>query len=283
MMAGLLLLLMPVAGQQFTLGRLTVHYEEGQGFVAYDSTGRRLFTVFPYDNGPDYPSEGLFRIIENGKIGFADTSGRVVIPPRYTAVMPFRGGKAAFCVGCEKVREGEHTVWKGGTWGYIDRQGHVLIPAPDGAMPETFPDYTPKTSPDRVTDYRPEIAGPLTEIPEAVPENLDKLLRLFVTFSREAKKDPGEWVDGNVALGAPPREYIPSDAELLLAETGECLSEVLATMPKKKVHQALRRTGIRKKDLAFTRFSFIHVDVMGSGRFFYVDSLEKATLLPTRR
>ncbi len=116
-------------GQRFSLGKLTVRYQKGEGFVAYNAGGERLFVVYPYDNGPDYPSEGLFRIMEKGRIGFADTTGRVVIPPRFTAVFPFREGRAAFCVGCTTVREGEHRRWQGGKWGFIDRQGRVVVPA----------------------------------------------------------------------------------------------------------------------------------------------------------
>ena len=52
------------------------------GFVAnqegrircIDHCGKFLFYVFPYDNGPDYPSDGLIRIVdEKGLIGYEDT------------------------------------------------------------------------------------------------------------------------------------------------------------------------------------------------------------------
>ncbi len=104
-------------------------YREGQGFVALDPRGRPLFRVFPFDNGPDYPSEGLFRIIEDGKIGFADEQGRVVILPRFDAALPFSDSLAAFCEGCSEKAVGEHKMWSGGKWGFIDRRGAVVIPA----------------------------------------------------------------------------------------------------------------------------------------------------------
>ena len=124
-----LLTALMATGQRFSLGELTVRYQKGEGFVAYNAGGERLFVVYPYDNGPDYPSEGLFRIMEKGRIGFADTTGRVVIPPRFTAVFPFLEGRAAFCDGCKKVHEGEHSRWTGGRWGFIDRRGRVVVPA----------------------------------------------------------------------------------------------------------------------------------------------------------
>ena len=121
--------LFPAAGQPVTsIGSMTIRYRSGEGFVAYDKQGERLFVVFPFENGPDYPSEGLLRIVKKGKIGFADTSGKIVIRPRFTAVMPFHGGRAAFCKGCRIVHYGEHSAWEGGKWGFIDRKGKVVIP-----------------------------------------------------------------------------------------------------------------------------------------------------------
>lgn len=39
-----------------------------------DHCGKFLFYVFPYDNGPDYPSDGLIRIVDEiGLIGYEDT------------------------------------------------------------------------------------------------------------------------------------------------------------------------------------------------------------------
>ena len=73
------------------------------GFVAdnegkircIDHCGKFLFYVYPYDNGPDYPSDGLFRIMdENGLIGYADTLGHVVITPRFKFGFPSKDGVA---------------------------------------------------------------------------------------------------------------------------------------------------------------------------------------------
>lgn len=73
------------------------------GFVAdsigqikcFNHKGKYLFDVFKYDNGPDYPSEGLFRIVDKeGLIGFADTMGNLIIPPKYRFAYPFKSGEA---------------------------------------------------------------------------------------------------------------------------------------------------------------------------------------------
>lgn len=106
-----------------------IEYLEGEGFTAFDAEGKKLFTIFPYDNGPDYTSEGLFRIIKNGKIGYANESGEIIISPRFDAALPFHSGLAGFCEGCVSEKVDEHSVWSGGLWGFINKQGIVVIPA----------------------------------------------------------------------------------------------------------------------------------------------------------
>lgn len=97
------------------------------GFVAIDRKENILFNVFPFDNGPDYPKQGMFRIIENGKIGFANLEGKVVIPPIFDAILPFENGLAAFCVGCDTVRYDESWAWENGKWGFINLRGDIVI------------------------------------------------------------------------------------------------------------------------------------------------------------
>jgi hypothetical protein len=98
-----------------------------RGIVGIDRKGKELFQVFVFDNGPDYPSEGVFRILREDKIGFADTTGKIVIEPKYTAVAPFQGGLAAFCDSCKRVQDGEHWAWEGGKWGFMDKNQKVRI------------------------------------------------------------------------------------------------------------------------------------------------------------
>lgn len=113
-------------------------YTEGKGYLAFDKGGAQLFEVFPFDNGPDYPSEGLFRIIENGKIGYADECGNVVIKPQFNAALQFRDGMAAFCEKCFETIDGDHKSWIGGKWGFINRSGIITIPAEYERVIEQF-------------------------------------------------------------------------------------------------------------------------------------------------
>ncbi|MEG0602512.1 MAG: WG repeat-containing protein [Mucinivorans sp.] len=89
--------------------------------IAIDRNGKHLFMVFIYDNGPDYPSEGLFRIVnKSGKIGFVDTLGNVVIKPQYKFAFPFQDGKAEVTnKGVLKQEDAEHSYWVSAEWNYI--------------------------------------------------------------------------------------------------------------------------------------------------------------------
>jgi len=58
-------------------------------YVAPD--GRTAITL-KFDNGPDYFKEGLTRIVRSGKVGFADSTLKVVIKPEWDFAWP--GGRA---------------------------------------------------------------------------------------------------------------------------------------------------------------------------------------------
>ena len=94
-----------------------VFSEEEHRIIAIDKSDKKLFTVFYFDNGPDYVKEWLFRIVDDstGYIGFADMNGNVIIEPRFFSVDYFSEGLAAFNTG--------------GKWGYIDKTGKEVFPA----------------------------------------------------------------------------------------------------------------------------------------------------------
>lgn len=96
--------------------------------IAIGPDGRRLFEVYWYDNGPDYVEDGLFRILRNGKVGYADTTGRVVIEPQFDCAFPFSEGKARVAYDCklEKSGDEEHTSMVSDSWFYIDRKGQKI-------------------------------------------------------------------------------------------------------------------------------------------------------------
>lgn len=100
-----------------------------EGIVAINAKGIELFKVFTFDNGPDYVSEGLFRIVgKYQKMGFANMKGQVIIKPAYDAAYPFVDGRALVCKGCSILQNGEHSSWSGGKWGVINKKGNRIVP-----------------------------------------------------------------------------------------------------------------------------------------------------------
>ena len=97
------------------------------GFVAIDRQEKVLYQVLPNDNGPDNASDGLFRIIENSKIGFAAAlTGKVIIKPQFDCAWSFKNGIAKVSMECTKVPDGEYTRWVSNNWYYIDKSGKTV-------------------------------------------------------------------------------------------------------------------------------------------------------------
>lgn len=92
--------------------------------IAINRQENVLYEIFLTDNGPDFPSEGLFRILENNKIGYADsTTGKVLIKPQFDCAQPFNNGVAEVSNNCKKQSAREHNTWISDHWFYIDKTG----------------------------------------------------------------------------------------------------------------------------------------------------------------
>ena len=84
------------------------------------------YAPYYFDNGPDYASEGRYRVKIGDKIGFADSvSGKLVIPAIYECAHPYSGGMAQVGVGCDRESDGEHSWWVNGYWLRIDPYGLI--------------------------------------------------------------------------------------------------------------------------------------------------------------
>lgn len=62
---------------------------------------------------------GLAKVKKNGKWGFIDTTGAVIVPPKYTQVENFNDGLA-------RVRMGAKAGRTGG-WGLVDTKGNEIV------------------------------------------------------------------------------------------------------------------------------------------------------------
>ena len=105
-----------------------VSFKNKPGIWSVNPDGEVLYEVKFFDNGPDYGSNGLFRIIKDGKIGYADfTTGEVVIEPQFGCAYPFDdAGRAKVGLTCQTETDGEYSRWVTDKWFFIDKEGRVI-------------------------------------------------------------------------------------------------------------------------------------------------------------
>lgn len=158
--------------------------------------------------------------------------------------------------------------------------GEPSKPPSTGRM---FVDYKPKLSEDTILDYMPALADDFGQLPPDTPQHLEQLLSLFSRYHSAALESPGSYVKGNMILGANENQYEPSVPELMLMETGDRIRFILMKSDNPKLYHTVTRHLPAKNAGTYKQFSFYHVDVMGSGRFFYVDQIKMINLLPQQK
>lgn len=97
----------------------------------YPSVEKSGYKPFLYDNGDDYVSDGLYRIVDkDGKIGYANENHRVIISPRFAFGFPFENGRAKVTDSGHLAEvpgsNGEYHYWSSNNWYYIDKTGKKL-------------------------------------------------------------------------------------------------------------------------------------------------------------
>lgn len=101
--------------------------------VISSCSSMKHYNMFQYENGNDYVSEGMYRIVnQRGRIGYADESGRAVIKPRFAFGFPFENGKAKVTDKGEMKEvpgsDGEYHYWESDEWYYINKEGKRIKP-----------------------------------------------------------------------------------------------------------------------------------------------------------
>ena len=95
--------------------------------VAINQNEQILFDIYISDNYPDDIKEGLFRVKQNGKIGFSNKYGQIIIPCIYECAYPFENGKAKVTLNCQiEIDKYEHKFQKSNDWFFIDRSGKKI-------------------------------------------------------------------------------------------------------------------------------------------------------------
>lgn len=96
-------------------------------FSIVDINGDEMYQIYYFDNWPDAAKDGVYRIIKNNKIGYADAiTGKIVIEAQYDCAHPFENSKAHVGIGCKIETDGEHSWWVGGNWQWISLKGEVI-------------------------------------------------------------------------------------------------------------------------------------------------------------
>ena len=92
--------------------------------IAIDRNQRVLFDLVMFDNGPEPFSEGLIRVFRNGKMGYANKYGQVVIPCIYEYAKQFENSKAQVTFDAvEYIDMDEHRIVESDDWFQIDKAG----------------------------------------------------------------------------------------------------------------------------------------------------------------
>jgi hypothetical protein len=89
---------------------------QGGTLALIDRTGKVVYSVAAShaDDRISSMKEGRACLSKDGKRGYLDESGKVVIPCQYEMALDFSEGRAA--------------VKQGGKWGFIDREGRAVVP-----------------------------------------------------------------------------------------------------------------------------------------------------------
>lgn len=110
-----------------TLKNYAIVLEHSGKCIAIDVSDNMLFEVYWFDNGPDYLSDGLFRIIQKKKIGYANSKGEIVIKPQFECADQFNNGRAKVAYKCKLIQNGEHSQMVSDEWFFINKKGIKII------------------------------------------------------------------------------------------------------------------------------------------------------------
>jgi hypothetical protein len=94
------------------------------------------------DNGIDDFHHGLVRIDRDQMWGYADPSGRIVVPLKYSCALNYRGKYQdvgpLVCVGCRVQQQGDFRACADGAWFHVDSYWNLAPSSgPLSAKPRT--------------------------------------------------------------------------------------------------------------------------------------------------
>lgn len=147
---------------------------------------------------------------------------------------------------------------------------------------QLFSDYEPKKNPDRLEDYLSNSSKVFVVLNELKPpelSNLKRLLEIFKKYETKARENPRVYRKGNVAIGADLDQYYPSEEEISLSEIGKMIKLLIELSSPEEINAIKLKMHIKSHSISFNEIYFRHVDVMGSGRFFYAEKRNNKTIV----
>ncbi|TFG25111.1 MAG: hypothetical protein EU533_01475 [Promethearchaeota archaeon] len=147
---------------------------------------------------------------------------------------------------------------------------------------QLFPDYEPKKTPDLLEDYLPTSSEVFVVLNKLKPPELNKLHRLLEIFNKyeiKMRENPGGYRKGNVALGADLDQYYPSEEEMIISEIGKMIKLLIESSSPEEINDIKLKMHIKHQTISFNEIYFRHVDVMGSGRFYYAAKRNDKTIV----
>lgn len=109
---------------RFKLGWLHI---DNIGFVYVNPSGRIVIRdVSIIDNGADYFHHGVVRLERNGKYGFANARGRIVVPIQYDGASNSDDEGPTVNIGCKVEHQGEYSWCAGGKDYRVGSKGEII-------------------------------------------------------------------------------------------------------------------------------------------------------------
>ncbi len=106
-----------------TVNNYAVVFDKEKGLIGIDMEEKKLFNAVWNGEGSEIKeSEGMILIVENGKYGFANNKGEIVIVPKYKCAESFDNGKAKVSNDCLILNQGLEKC-KMQTWHFINKNG----------------------------------------------------------------------------------------------------------------------------------------------------------------
>src|SRR5690606_1106112 len=84
-----------------TVRNYAIVFDKKQGLIGIDFNENKLFNAVWNGEGSEVKeSDGMILIVENGKYGFANNKGQIIIKPKYKCAESFENGKAKVSNDC---------------------------------------------------------------------------------------------------------------------------------------------------------------------------------------